>query len=128
MLNAGIDLANIHLVFLLCYLLSKRNQCVAFASSIIYALLPMANCMSRIEHTHVISGFMVLLSFLFFVLYFQLAYYWERYIFLILSGVFTGFAALSHQELLFICLGYVVFLLVNLLHCLKKGPVLYHSL
>jgi 4-amino-4-deoxy-L-arabinose transferase-like glycosyltransferase len=111
--NASIGVASTFLIFLVCYFLSEKGRYQALAAALIYAFAPMAIYLSRTELVHVLSGFLLLISFLFFLFYYRSARN-SRYSFLVASGLFTGLAALTHEELLFIWLGYIVFLFADL--------------
>lgn len=115
MMNVFIDSLSIFLMMFISYRLSDRNLWASLSAGIIYALLPIAITYSRIELTHTISAFMVLMSFLFFLIYFQSDQKKKKYLFLILTGIFTGLTALSHEELVFIAPGYILFLFIHFL-------------
>lgn len=110
---AAADTANVLLIFLICYLLSRGSLYSSLSCATVYALSPWAVHYARIELGHTLSAFLVLLSFLFFVLHHQALDLPKRYSWLALSGVFTGLAALTHEELILIAGGYLTYLLVE---------------
>jgi len=113
MINAIMDSINILLVFAVCYLLADKRAWPALAAAGMYAFFPPAIYMSRGELTHTSSTFMVLLSFFAFTLYCRAEEGGKRYPFVILSGLFSGFAALTHEELIFVAPSYAAILLTH---------------
>ena len=114
-LNAAADSASVLVLFLTCYLLAGRNVWPALAAAATYALLPMAIEVSRTELPHAISGLMIQSSFLFFVLGIRAVRARMQRLFVALSGLFVGLAALTHEELLLAGGGYVVLLIAGVL-------------
>ena len=117
--NATVDSLNIGLIFVLCYLLSRRDVWLSLICATSYALLPGAILLSRIELVHVLSTFMVLTCTILFVCAFQSRGIRRRSILLFLSGIACGLAALTHEELVFCALGFGVFILVE--HIIRSG-------
>jgi len=115
-MNACLDTANVLLIFLICCLLVRDSPLPAFSASIFYGYLPMAITMARIELTHVLSGTMVLLAFSAFLLYFTSTNAWRKRFLLILSGILTGLGALTHEDLILLGPGYLIFLLLVFIH------------
>jgi len=111
--NAIIDSFIILLMMFISYRLSNRNLWVSLSAGSIYALLPIAITFSRTELTHTISTFMVLISFFFFILYFQADRKIKKYLFITFTGIFTGLATLSHDELVFIAPAFVFFIFIH---------------
>jgi len=118
--NATVDSLNIGLVFVLCYLLSRRDVWLSLICATSYALLPGAILLARGELVHVLSTFMVLTCTILFVRAFQSQSARRRSILLLLSGIACGLAALTHEELVFCALGFGVFILVEQFS--RSGP------
>jgi hypothetical protein len=118
--NATVDSLNIGLVFVLCYLLSRRDVWLSLICATSYALLPGAILLARGELVHVLSTFMVLTCTILFVRAFQSQSARRRSILLLLSGIACGLAALTHEELVFCALGFGVFILVE--HISRSRP------
>lgn len=118
--NATVDSLNIVLVFVLCYLLSRRDVWLSLICATSYALLPGAILLARGELVHVLSTFMLLTCTIFFACAFQSQGIRRRSILLLLSGIACGLAALTHEELVFCAFGFGVFILVE--HLSRSGP------
>jgi hypothetical protein len=108
--NAIIDLINISLIFAICFILVRKDPWPAFAAALIYACSPVAIQMSRVEMTHVISTMMILSALFFFLIHERSLGVWRSRFYLVLSAVFTGFAVLSHEDLVLTAVGYALFL------------------
>ena len=113
-MNAAIDSANIFLVFAIGASLVRRSRWPAYSAAVIYACLPTAIHMSRVELTHVLSTFFVLLSLLFFLWFLRSQRVTVSRLHLAFCGLCVGLAALTHEELLFIACGYLVFLMIRI--------------
>lgn len=122
-INAFLDSLNVLLIFLICSFLVRDSLLPAFSASILYGFLPTAILMARTELPHVLSGLMVLLAFYTFLLYFTSTSAWRKRFLLILSGILTGLGALTHEELIFLGPGYLIFLFLVFLH---RGSHLRH--
>jgi 4-amino-4-deoxy-L-arabinose transferase-like glycosyltransferase len=103
--NASLDTINILLVFLLAFILSRKDLWAAASAATIYALLPFTILISRSELTHTLSTSMVLVA----TIFLSLAWYAEnrgtRLILVFISGVATGLSALTHEEMIFTAAG-----------------------
>lgn len=112
-INAITDTLSIALVFLITWLIRDRDPWIALAATAMAAWSPWAIHFARMELVHSLSLFFVLLATLFLVLYRQAARRRLGLLYIALSGVTIGAAALTHEELLLLAAG---FLLVILLH------------
>ncbi len=99
--NASFDTINILLVFLLAFILSRRNLWAASSAAIIFALLPFTILISRSELTHTLSTSMLLMSMILLSLSFLAKHPAGRLVLALLSGATTGLGALTHEELIF---------------------------
>lgn len=105
-LNAIADSLNILLIYFMGRMLSDRDDWPGLAAACIYAFLPLAIYLSRTELTHTLSTSLVLISFLCFMRYLRASSAPTGLIFLGATGVLTGLAALTHEELIFLSVGY----------------------
>jgi len=106
--NATLDSLNIGLVFLLCYLLGRRDVLLSLIGAASYALLPGAILLAREELVHVSSTFMVLSCTILFVIAINSSTTTRRCVLLVLSGIVCGLAALTHEELVLCSAGFTV--------------------
>ncbi|MEN8164621.1 MAG: hypothetical protein ABFS37_10875, partial [Acidobacteriota bacterium] len=109
--NAGLDTINILLVFLLAFILSRRNPWAASSAAAVYALLPFTILISRSEQTHILSTSTVLIALIFLSLSWSAENRAARLALLFLSGLATGLSALTHEDLIFTAAGPVLLLL-----------------
>ncbi|MEE9596003.1 MAG: hypothetical protein V3V96_04420 [Acidiferrobacterales bacterium] len=107
--NSTVDVANLMLVVTLGFLVSRRWP-VALASGLTYGLLPMAVVLARIELAHVISTFFVLASAVSLLLARQFVNSKLTLVALGTSGMLLAAAVLSHEELVFLCPAFALFL------------------
>jgi len=110
--NASLDTINILLVFLLAFILSRRDAWAAASAAAIYSLLPFTILISRSELTHTLSTSMLLVA----SILLSLSWFTEgraaRLVFALLSGIATGLGALTHEELIFTATAPALFLLL----------------
>ncbi len=114
--NACLDSINILLVFLLAFILSRRNPWAASSAAAVYALLPFTILISRSEQTHILSTSTVLIALIFFSLSWNADHRGVRLALLALSGLATGLSALTHEDLIFTAAGPLLLLV------LRAGP------
>lgn len=113
LVNASLDTVNILLVFLLAYILSRRDPWVASSAAVIYALLPFTILIARSELTHVLSTTTILIA----TILVALAWYANNraahLILAFLGGAATGLSALTHEEMIFSAAAPALFLLLR---------------
>jgi len=99
--NGWLDTLNILLVFLLAFILSRREPWAAASAATIYALLPFTILVSRSELSHTLSTSTLLAAMI------LLAVCWDsrrrrlQLATAFLAGVSTGLCALTHEEMIF---------------------------
>ncbi len=103
--NAAIDVGNILLVFLLAFILSRRNSRVALSAAIVYSLLPFTILISRSEQTHILSTTTVLTAMILISLSWSAHTRTTELLLICLAGLATGLSALTHEELIFTAAG-----------------------
>ena len=117
--NASLDTFNILLVFLLAFILSRRDPWAAASAAIIYSLLPFTILISRSELAHALSTSTILIA----LILLSLSWYAEnrvaRLVLALLSGVATGLSALTHEEMIFAAAAPALFLVLRS----QKGSV-----
>jgi hypothetical protein len=108
--NAVLDTMNILLVFLLAFILSRRNPWPALTAAAVYSVLPFTILISRNELTHILSTSTLLIS----MVLISLAWFTDnrgtRMTLVILSGLATGLCALTHEEMIFVAVAPAVYL------------------
>ncbi|MDQ1355416.1 MAG: hypothetical protein QG657_5726 [Acidobacteriota bacterium] len=114
MLNAGMDLISILLVFLILSLLTV-NLWTGAAGALLYSFLPAIVNQARWEMLHAESTFFSLWAFLFFILSVKREIQDKadkvHFLFLALAGLNVGLAANTHPDMAFLAVGYVLYLL-----------------
>ncbi len=113
-LNAGADCLNIVLIFLVTTLVWPRSRGGPLAPAALWAFLPAAIHFSRIELPHTLSTTCVLLSAIAFSLSLRASPRLRR-LALLTAGAIVGLAAMVHEDLVLLSVGYVGFLWLRLL-------------
>ncbi|HLP61839.1 MAG TPA: glycosyltransferase family 39 protein [Candidatus Deferrimicrobium sp.] len=113
-LNSGMDLISILLVFVILSLLTG-NLWAGVAGALLYSFLPAIVSQARWEMLHAESTFFSLWAFLFFVLSVKRKTGDKAdkvyFLFLAFSGLCVGLAANTHPDMAFLAVGYVLYLL-----------------
>ncbi|MEO1366739.1 MAG: hypothetical protein AAFX50_06150, partial [Acidobacteriota bacterium] len=111
-LNAAVDTANVILVSLVVWGLAGRFW-PAWTSALVYGLAPLAIFVARLELTHAISTFFMLLTAAAALVWRRTldgGRPWRRRAALTAAGMASALAALSHEELLFAASGVVAWI------------------
>lgn len=111
--NTSLDTLNILLVFLLAYILSRKDPWAASSAAVIYALLPFTILISRSELTHTLSTATLLIATILLSLSWFAKTRTIRLVLAFLSGAATGLCALTHEEMIFTAAAPVLFLLLR---------------
>ena len=93
---------------ILYHLLRKRQAWFILTGTLLYTTMPVVPLMARREMTSASSSLMVLLSFLFIVLYSKADTPRRSYLYLTFCGVFVILASLTHEDFIFLLLGYAL--------------------
>jgi hypothetical protein len=113
LVNAALDTVNIVLVFLLAYILSRRDLVAASSAAILYGLLPFTILIARSELTHVLSATTILTA----MILVSLSWFAERRVarlgLALLGGIATGLSALTHEEMIFAAAAPALYLLLR---------------
>ena len=109
--NAVIDIGNILLVFLLAFILSRRNPRIAMSAAVVYSFLPFTILISRSEQTHILSTTTVLTATILIALSWSATTRTPDLVLVGLAGLATGLSALTHEELIFTAAGPCLILL-----------------
>lgn len=109
--NAGMDLINIFLIFIITKHISKKNY-LALSAALVYATLPGIIHYSRISLVHIPSATFVLLSTLVFLKFLDTNRELQKKLFSFLTGLLVSLTAHIHPDLAFLAPVYLIYIVI----------------